>query len=73
MYKRQVKEFKNWLLETAAMPLNEQVKTIEDKLLRFMKGYEQTDDITLAVIEIWVIMREWWSSLSELLYEAIAE
>lgn len=50
--KLKIREFKNWLLETATMPLAEQVTTIEDRLSKFMNGYEQTDDITLAVIEI---------------------
>lgn len=50
--KLKAKEFKNWLLETSAMQLEEQLNTIEDKLMAFMNGYEQTDDITLAIIEI---------------------
>ncbi len=50
--KLKVKEFKNWLIETSSLTLQEQIVEIENRLNAFMLNYEQTDDITLAIIEI---------------------
>ncbi len=50
--KLKVKEFKNWLIETASLTLREQHSEIETRLNAFMLNYEQTDDITMAIIEI---------------------
>ncbi|MCZ8284851.1 MAG: SpoIIE family protein phosphatase, partial [Bacteroidia bacterium] len=50
--KLKIKEFKNWLLDTSELSLQKQMKELESRLSRFMAGYEQTDDMTLAMIEI---------------------
>lgn len=46
------KNLKNWLIETADFKLEEQKELIANKLNTFKQNFEQTDDITLAIIEI---------------------
>jgi hypothetical protein len=50
--KLKYKPFKNLLLSTADKPIFEQEKELEKFLVKWMKNYEQTDDITLVGIEI---------------------
>ena len=46
------RNFKNWILETAHLSLQDQKETIKSKLLNFKLNYEQTDDISFVIIEI---------------------
>ncbi len=46
------KIFKNWLTETASFSREEQMAEIENRFHGHMKNFEQTDDISLAIIEI---------------------
>lgn len=46
------KNLKKWLIETADFKLEEQKELIANKLNTFKQNFEQTDDITLAIIEI---------------------
>ena len=46
------KNLKIWLIETADLKLEEQKELIAKKLNTFKQNFEQTDDITLAIIEI---------------------
>lgn len=50
--KLKTKEFKNWLLDTSGLSLQKQIKELESRMSLFMADYEQTDDMTLAIIEI---------------------
>jgi len=46
------KNLKNWLIDSSDLPLQNQKELIATKLNTFKQNYEQTDDITLAIIEI---------------------
>ena len=46
------RHFKAWLVETADMTLYEQKNAITQKLNSYKGNFEQTDDITLTIIEI---------------------
>lgn len=46
------RNFKNWILETAQLPLQKQTETIKSKLVNFKLNYEQTDDISFVMIEV---------------------
>lgn len=46
------RHFKAWLVETSCLPLEEQKNILQKKLNDYKGNYEQTDDITLAIIEI---------------------
>jgi serine phosphatase RsbU (regulator of sigma subunit) len=46
------KQFKNWLIETAYMSYNDQTKNITKKINEYKNKQEQTDDITLIIVEI---------------------
>lgn len=50
--KLKIRKVKEWFIETLHLSLHEQKKSLTDKLLTFKAHYEQTDDITLAIIEI---------------------
>ncbi len=50
--KIKTKQFKNWLLSCAELPLSEQKKQIETNLNNWKTGFEQTDDISLIGIRI---------------------
>lgn len=45
------KRFENWLLENKHLEPNSMVKGITDKLIHFRNGAEQSDDITIVVIQ----------------------
>lgn len=42
---------KSWLIESSNLERSEQLNLIESKLKEFMKGFGQTDDISLAIID----------------------
>lgn len=46
------KNLKIWLIESSNLSLEDQKELIANKLNTFKQNYEQTDDITLAIIEI---------------------
>lgn len=46
------KNFKAWLLQTSSLSLQEQKNVLTQKLNSYKQNYEQTDDITLTIIEI---------------------
>ncbi|MDW8296092.1 MAG: tetratricopeptide repeat protein [Raineya sp.] len=46
------KNFRNWLKESASLPIQEQGKWLNEKLQSWKKNEPQTDDITLIGIEI---------------------
>ncbi len=50
--KLKTRHFKAWLIETSYLSYNEQKNNIEKKINEYKQGYEQTDDITFAIIEI---------------------
>lgn len=50
--KLKAKVFKSWLTDTFRLPLAQQIREIEARLLEYMKGFEQTDDITLVIIGV---------------------
>lgn len=50
--KLKIKKLREWFIETAQLSLHEQKKAIAEKLDNFKAGFEQTDDITLAIIEV---------------------
>ncbi len=46
------RHFKAWLVETSYLSLQEQKNALTQKLSSYKGNYEQTDDITLTIIEI---------------------
>ncbi|MES2763677.1 MAG: SpoIIE family protein phosphatase [Bacteroidota bacterium] len=50
--KLKTRHFKAWLVETSYLSLQEQRTAITEKLNSYKGTYDQTDDITLAIIEI---------------------
>jgi serine phosphatase RsbU (regulator of sigma subunit) len=50
--KLKIKKLKDWFIETAHLSLHQQKQVIAEELNKFKGAYEQTDDITLAIIEI---------------------
>ncbi|MBC7694947.1 MAG: SpoIIE family protein phosphatase [Burkholderiales bacterium] len=50
--KLKTRHFKAWLVETSYLSLQEQKEAITEKLNLYKENYDQTDDITLAIIEI---------------------
>jgi serine phosphatase RsbU (regulator of sigma subunit) len=46
------RHFKAWLIETSYLSLHEQKASITEKLNAYKGTYEQTDDISLAIIEV---------------------
>lgn len=49
--KLKIRFFKEWLLEASNMKMEEQKKFIESKLIKWKKGFDQTDDILVAGIK----------------------
>jgi len=47
-----MKKFKQLILETGKLPINEQHKTIERTFDKWKEGYEQVDDVLLIGVEI---------------------
>ena len=50
--KLKTRHFKAWLVETSYLSLQEQKNTIATKLNLYKSNFEQTDDITLTIIEV---------------------
>ena len=50
--KLKTRHFKAWLVETSYLSLQEQKTTLAEKLNLYKGAYDQTDDITLTIIEI---------------------
>jgi serine phosphatase RsbU (regulator of sigma subunit) len=50
--KLKIRHFKDWLIETSAFALHEQKSAIAEKLARYKGQFDQTDDITLAILEV---------------------
>jgi serine phosphatase RsbU (regulator of sigma subunit) len=49
--KLKIKYFKEWILENAHLPMQEQKKIIEQNLVQWKRGFDQTDDILVAGIK----------------------
>ncbi len=49
--KLKIKYFKEWLIETSSLSMKEQKKIIEEKLVKWKRGFDQTDDILVAGIK----------------------
>ncbi|MES2513074.1 MAG: tetratricopeptide repeat protein [Bacteroidota bacterium] len=50
--KLKTRHFKAWLVETSYLSLQEQRNALTEKLNSYKGTYDQTDDITLAIIEV---------------------
>jgi serine phosphatase RsbU (regulator of sigma subunit)/TPR repeat protein len=50
--KLKIKKLRDWFIETAHLSLHQQKQAIAEKINSFKANFEQTDDITLAIIEI---------------------
>ncbi len=50
--KLKIKKLREWFIETSNLSLHQQKQAIAEKINSFKANFEQTDDITLAIIEI---------------------
>jgi serine phosphatase RsbU (regulator of sigma subunit) len=50
--KIKIRQFKNWLMETAEFSFEKQKLSIEEKLDKWKDGFDQTDDISLIGIKL---------------------